>query len=99
MSKQTKNQKGNYFKHFRIYFKSNHPAYIIDEDGNKYIFHRVTSSEKSGHKKNWKIDPNPDKSRNTSMYIVKQEEKDDKKYFSSKLKYNVNLDFIRRKKK
>ena len=91
--------KKSFFRHFRIYFKSNHPAYIIDEEGNKYVFHRVTSSEKSGHKKNWRIDPNPDKSRKTPMYIVKQEEKDDKKYFSEKLNYNINITFIRRKKK
>ena len=89
---------GNYYRHFRLYFKSNHPAYIIDEEGNEYVFHRVTSSEKSGHKKNWKIDPNPDKSKSTPMYIVKVEQKDDKKRFGKKLKYNAKLDFIKRKK-
>ena len=86
-------------RHFRIYYKSNHPAYIIDEEGDMFIFHRVTSSEKSGHKKNWKIDPNPDAKRNTPMFIVKQEEKDYKYNFSKKLKYTANLSFIERKKK
>ena len=38
-------------KHFRIYFKSGHPAYIVDEEGDYYYFHRVTSSPKSGTQK------------------------------------------------
>ena len=87
-----------FVRHFRIYFKSNHPAYIIDEDGNKYIFHRVTSSEKSGHKKNWIVYPNPDSKKKTPMYIVKTEQIDFKKRFGKKLKYNAKLDFIKRKK-
>ena len=86
-------------RHFRLYLKSNHPAYIVDEEGNKYVFHRVTSSEKSGHKKNWKVYPNPDISRVTPMYIVKAEQIDDKKHFGKKLKYNASLNFIKRKKK
>ena len=35
-------------KHFRIYFKSGHPAYIVDEEENYYYFHRVTSAKKAG---------------------------------------------------
>lgn len=62
-------------KHFRIYLISGHPAYIIDDEDNYYYFHRVTSSPKSGHHKNWKIEPNPDKTRDTPMYIVKMEQK------------------------
>ena len=93
----SKNNKNTFERHFRIYYKSNHPAYIIDEEGNKYIFHRVTSSEKSGHKKNWKIDPNPDKKRKSPMYIVKQEEKDYKHFFGKKLKYNVEIPYINKK--
>lgn len=87
-------------RHFRRYIKSGHPAYIVDEEGNTYVFHRVTSSEKSGHHKNWKVDPNPDKDKKTPMYIVKQEQQDKKKNFSKdKLPYNVDLDFIKRAKK
>ena len=85
-------------RHFRLYFKSNHPAYIVDEEGNKYIFHRVTSSEKSGHKKNWVVFPNPDKTKSTPMYIIKAEQKDNKNRFGKKLKYNAKLDFIKHKK-
>ena len=80
-------------KHFRIYFKSNHPAYIIDEEGNYYYFHRVTSSPKSGHHSNWKIDPNPDPTRNKPMYIVKTEEKDKKGRFGRKMKYGIDIFF------
>ena len=88
-----------FVRHFRIYFKSNHPAYIVDEEGNKYYFHRVTSSEKSGHKKNWRVEPNPDKSRKTPMYIVKNEQIDSKNRFGKKLNYNADLRFIKHKKK
>ena len=73
----------NKFKrHFRIYFKNNHPAYIVDEEGNTYVFHRVTHSKTSGGKKNWKIKPNPIKEHNETLYIVKQEKRDLKGRFS-----------------
>ena len=73
----------NKFKrHFRIYFKNNHPAYIVDEEGNTFVFHRVTHSKTSGGKKNWKIKPNPIKGHNEALYIVKQEKRDLKGRFS-----------------
>lgn len=71
-------------KHFRIYLVSGHPAYIVDEEGNYYYFHRVTSSPKSGHHKNIEIDPNPDSSRDTPMYIVKNGTKRQKGSFWEK---------------
>ena len=87
-------------RHFRKYIKSGHPAYILDQEGNMYVFHRVTFATKSGHHTNWKIDPNPDKTKKTPMYIVKQEQKDNQKHFSKKeLPYNADLDFIKRAKK
>ena len=46
----------NFIRHFRIYFKNNHPAYIVDEEGNVFVFHRVTHSKTSGGKKNWEFD-------------------------------------------
>lgn len=85
-------------KHFRIYLVSGHPAYIVDEEGNYYCFHRVTSSPKSGHHKNWKIDPNPDTKRTTPMYIVKAKQKDKKKRFGKKLKYELKFELIETKK-
>lgn len=69
-------------RHFRIYLKNNHPAYIVDEEGNLYVFHRVTHSETSGGKKNIpKANPLV---RDTSriMYIVKKEQRDKKNKFS-----------------
>ena len=85
-------------KHFRIYLVSGHPAYIVDEEGNYYYFHRVTSSPKSGHHKNIEIDPNPDPTRDTPMYIVKMEQKDKKGRFGKKMKYDINIEIIGRKK-
>ena len=54
----------------------------MDEEGNKYVFHRVTHSKTSGGRNNWKITPNPIDGSNNPMYIVKQEQKDNKKRFS-----------------
>ena len=72
------------FPHFRHYKKSGHPALILSNDGDdKYKFRRVTSSEFSGHHRNEKIEPNPDKRRSTPMYIVKQRQSDFKKHFST----------------
>ena len=85
-------------KHFRIYLISRHPAYIVDEKDGYYYFHRVTSSPKSGHHKNWKVDPNPDNTRTTPMYIVKAEQKDKKARFGKKLKYNIDISFVKKKK-
>ena len=71
-----------FIRHFRIYFKNNHPAYIVDEEGNMYVFHRVTHSKTSGGKKNWEKE-NPLVGDNSkTMFIVKQEQKDEKKRFS-----------------
>lgn len=77
-------RKPNTFKrHFRIYFKNNHPAYIVDEEGNMYVFHQVTHSKTSGGKKNIEK-VNPLIGANTSaMYIVKKEQRDKKNRFSS----------------
>ena len=77
----TKNKK-TFIRHFRIYFKNNHPAYIVDEEGNLYVFHRVTHSKTSGGKKNWEKRPNPIKGDNKPMRIVKKQEKDSKNRFS-----------------
>ena len=74
--------KKQFKRHFRIYFKNNHPAYIVDEDGNLYLFHRVTHSKTSGGKKNWKMKRNPIKGDNRPINIVKRQEKDKKSRFS-----------------
>ena len=69
-------------KHFRIYFKNNHPAYIVDEEGNYYVFHRVTHSKTSGGRNNIKIDNPLVKGGEQATYIVKRSEKDKKGRFS-----------------
>lgn len=74
--------KKQFKRHFRIYFKNNYPAYIVDEDGNLYLFHRVTHSKTSGGKKNWKMKRNPIKGDNRPINIVKRKEKDKKTRFS-----------------
>lgn len=89
-------KKKSFVRHFRIYFKNNHPAYIVDEEGNKYIFHRVTHSKTSGGRKNWKILNNPIRGHNEPMYIVKQEKRDFKGRFSLfeiELKNGVDVSF------
>lgn len=72
----------NKFKrHFRVYFKNNHPAYIVDEEGRRYVFHRVTHSKTSGGKKNWEK-RNPIEGDNRPLFIVKKQQKDKKARFS-----------------
>ena len=74
--------KKTFRRHFRIYLKNNHPAYIVDEEGNVYVFHRVTHSKTSGGRKTRKIGDNPIKGHKEPMYIVKQEKRDIKGRFS-----------------
>lgn len=83
-------------RHFRIYFKNNHPAYIVDEEGNLYVFHRVTHSKTSGGKLNWEKKLNPLKGSNKPMRIVKKQEKDAKARFSMfelELKDGVDISY------
>ena len=89
-------------RHFRIYLVNNHPAYIVDENNGKYIFHRVTSSRSSGGRSNFEIRPNPLYSGRNVMYIVKRKESDNKNRFSkfilnAKKGINVDFDFIDKK--
>lgn len=87
-------------RHFRVYLVNNHPAYIVGEEKNKFAFHRVTSSKTSGGKKNWKVSPNPDKTKKTPMYIVKKEQKAEKRKFSKfKLNWKLKKDSIKRAQK
>ena len=82
-------------RHFRIYFRNGHPAYIVDEEGNMYVFHRVTHSNTSGGKKNWKK-KNPLKGDDRPMMIVKREERDKKGRFSLfelELKPGVDINY------
>ena len=98
MSNNSKSKK--FVRHFRIYFKNNHPAYIVDEEGTLYVFHRVTHSKTSGGKTNWIIN-NPFKGYYGKTYIVKQEQKDEKGRFSKfeiELKPNIDVSYPEIKK-
>ena len=69
-------------KHFRIYFKNGHPAYIVDEEGNWYVFHRMTHSKTSGGRNNMEIENPLVKGDYAATYLVKRKEKDKKGRFS-----------------
>ena len=86
--------KTKFKRHFRIYLVNNHPAYIVDEEGNQYIFHRVTESKTSGGKKNWLIKgANPIQGYKCDCCIVKHEEMKPKSKFSKfKLKTSKGKD-------
>ena len=89
--------KNKFKRHFRIYLVNNHPAYIVDEEGNEYIFHRVTESKSSGGRHNWKIKgANPIEGYKCECYIVKREEKKPKSRFSKfkmKIKKHVDISY------
>lgn len=97
-------KKKSYKRHFRIYFRNNHPAFIVDEDEENYYFHRVTESKTSGGKKNWPITNNPlENSGKRNLYIVKTEQIDKKSRFSlfklnTKQGIDINYSFIKLKK-
>ena len=85
--------KPKFKRHFRVYLVNNHPAYIVDEEGKEYVFHRMTKSKTSGGKNNWKIEPNPIKDCYFTCYMVKREQKADKGRFSPfKLKPKKGVD-------
>lgn len=87
--------KKKFKKHFRIYFRNGHPAYIVDEDGNMYVFHRITHSRTSGGRNNIKIENPLLKGGNGATYIVKREERDKKGRFSLfelELKEGIDVD-------
>ena len=88
--------KNTFRRHFRIYFRNNHPAYIVDEEGNLYVFHRVTHSKTSGGKKTWEKDNPINNGDKRKIHIVKREERDLKGRFSLfeiKLKNGVDVSF------
>ena len=97
-------KKKKHNRHFRFYFKNMHPAYIVDQEGDIYVFHRVTHSKTSGGKKNWEIDPNPIKGHSGKMYIVKKEQRDKRNRFSPYFLiveegYDISFPFIKLTKK
>ena len=67
-----RNTKTSFKRHFRIYFKNNHPPYIIDEEGNLYVFHRMTHSKPSGGRTNLPFDNPLLQGGDGKIYIVKK---------------------------
>ena len=88
-------------KHFRIYFRNGHPAFIVDEYGNMYIFHRLTHSKTSGGRKNIELENPLKRGGDKTTYMVKRQEKDKKGRFSLfelELKEGVDPDNLKIKK-
>ena len=88
-------------RHFRIYFKNRHPAYIVDEEGNVYVFHRMTHSKSSGGRPNLPFDNPLLLGGNGLIYIVKKEQRDRKSKFSAfelELKPDVDVSYPEIKK-
>ena len=85
--------KTKFKRHFRIYLVNNHPAYIVDEEGNQYVFHRMTESKSSGGRNNWKMKVNPVENCFFTCYMVRKEQKDEKSRFSKqKLRTKKGVD-------
>ena len=85
-------------RHFRIYLKNNHPAYIIDEEGNLYIFHRITHSKTSGGRVNIEIENPLIRGDEKATYLVKKIQRDKKGRFSPfelELKPGVNVEELK----
>ena len=64
-----------YKRHFRIYLKNNHPAYIVDEEGDDYFYHRTSHNKKISGKNAFCIKNNPLVNSNEAMYIEKKGKK------------------------
>ena len=62
-------------RHFRIYLRNKHPAYITDEANNNFIFHKVSHSKRISGKNTFKIDDNPIVGDYRPMYISKIDNK------------------------
>lgn len=93
--------KKKFRRHFRIYFINSHPAYIVDEKGNEYFFHRTTHSKTSGGRNNWAKENPLNDGDERKMYIVKKEQHDKKGRFSlfeCEIKRGVNISYPEIKK-
>lgn len=80
-------------RHFRIYLRNKHPAYITDEVNNSFLFHKVSHSKRISGKNTFKIDDNPIVGDYRPMYIAKNRQQDKKNRFSKeKLKTKTGVD-------
>ncbi len=68
--------------HFRLSRRINHFALIGGELNNKFAYMTLTHSKKSGHKKNIKLEKNPNNNDSKDAYLVKSIFVDKKNNFS-----------------
>ena len=73
--------KKKFVKVFRKNKKSNHPAYVIDQDGNMYAYIGVTHSEVTKGKKNVPLEKNPNPKDARKAYVRPVVESEQKKHF------------------
>lgn len=79
------------FPHFRLYYKSNHPALITGEySKDEWQYRKVLHGEKDGRNAVDTISPNPDLNDPTPMHIVRRK-RHDKKIFFSKWQYGWKI--------
>lgn len=91
--------KEGFKRHFRIYLVNNHPAYIVDENGDYYVFHRSSHKNKISNKATFEIKKNPIVGDLRPMYIAKRRQTERKGRFSKnkfpiKKGVNINYEFI-----
>lgn len=91
--------KKGFKRHFRIYLVNNHPAYIVDENGDYYVFHRSSHKSKISNKATFEIKMNPIVGDLRPMYIAKRKQIERKGRFSKnklpiKNGININYEFI-----
>ncbi len=91
--------KKKFKRHFRIYLVNNHPAYIVDESGDEYVFHRTSHKNKISNKSTFEIRENPIIGDFKPMYIAKRRQTEKKGRFSRvklpiKRDVNINYEFI-----
>lgn len=105
--------KGNKLYVFRRYKKKEgnknvrHPKLIIDETSSKYGYMGLTSSQKTGHHKNYEMHKNPQRGNKNKSYLRKSINYDLKEKFSKILDdYHLSeedkqyiIDYINKHKK
>ena len=64
--------KKGFKRHFRIYLVNNHPAYIVDENGDYYVFHRSSHKNKISNKATFEIKKNPIGVHIKTKLVIKQ---------------------------
>ena len=85
------------YPHFRYYKKSHHPALVVgeqsgektDNKGNvrktdEYRYRKVMHRDRDGRHLNEKVEPNPDPTDNSPMYIANRVRHDEKDNFENK---------------